>query len=294
MTIQHRWRIIDYSSKDPAMNLAIDEAILRCLLEHHSPNTLRLWQNPPSVIIGCFQNPGSEVNIAACKKLGIDVLRRVSGGGAVYHDYGNLNYSLTVHKSSLKTHLEDVEKSYDLFCNGVIEGLKMLGIDASNQGGDIIIGGKKVSGSAQHRLYDTILHHGTLMVDVNFDMLGRTLGVSDPGRRLINLNDILPCKISLNKIKRAITKGFEKRFDVRLEKRTLFPRERQIAKRLYEMKYNKRDWNIGMKKLIPLKEVSSRSLCSYAPTSTCRQISDLVNMHACSMVEEKNCQRRKS
>ena len=255
MTMQHRWRLLDYSSKDPAMNLAIEEAILRCLLEYCSPDTLCLWQNPPSVIIGCFQSPRSEVNIAACKKLGIDVLRRVSGGGAVYHDYGNLNYSLIVHKSSLKAPLEDVEKSYGLFCSGVIEGLRMLGIYAYNRGGDIMIGGKKFSGSAQHRLYDAILHHGTLMVDVNLDMLGRTLGVSDPQRHLINLHDVLPRRVPLSKIKRAINTGFEKRFNVKLKNGTLTPRERQTAKKLYEIKYSKRYWNIGTKTLIPLKDV---------------------------------------
>jgi lipoate-protein ligase A len=244
MTTQHYWRLLDYSSEDPAMNLAIEEAILRCLLEHSSPNTLRLWQNPPSVIIGRFQISKSEVNIVACKKLGIDILRRVSGGGAVYHDYGNLNYSLIAHKSSLNFQIDNVEKSYDLFCSGVIEGLKMLDIDAYNLGGDIMINGKKVSGSAQHRLYDAILHHGTLMVDVNFDILGRTLRVSDPRRYLINLYDVLPRKVSLNEIKRAIKKGFEKRFNVKFKKRkTLFPRERQTAKRLYEIRYRKRDWN---------------------------------------------------
>jgi lipoate-protein ligase A len=96
----------------------------------------------------------------ACERLGATILRRVSGGGAVYHDHGNLNYSVILHKHSLKTRLDDVEKSYDLLCGGLIEGLKILGIDAYNQKGDIMICGKKVSGSAQHRLYDAILHHG--------------------------------------------------------------------------------------------------------------------------------------
>jgi len=255
MITQHHWRMLDCSSKHPAMNLAIDEAILRCLLEDRSPDTVRLWQNPPTVVIGCFQNPKSEVNIAACKKLGISIVRRVSGGGAVYHDYGNLNYSLIVHKPSLRAHLDDVEKSYDLFCSGVIEGLRTLGIHAYNRKGDIMIGGKKVSGSAQHRLYDAILHHGTLMVDVDLVMLARTLGLSDPERHLINLRDVLPHEVPLSRIKRNIIGGFEKRLNMKLRKGTLTPRERQIAKNLYEAKYSKRDWNIEMKVLIPLKEV---------------------------------------
>jgi lipoate-protein ligase A len=120
----------------------------------------------------------------------------------------------------------------------------MLGIAAHNRKGDIIIDGKKVSGSAQHRLYNTILHHGTLMVDVNLDLLGRTLGLSEPRKYLINLCDVLSHKVPLGKIEKDISKGFEIRFNVKFYKGTLTSRERQIAKKLYELKYSKEDWNI--------------------------------------------------
>jgi lipoate-protein ligase A len=240
----HYWRLLDYSSKDSAMNLAIEEAILRCLLNYGGPNTLRIWQNPPSVVIGYFQNPFEVVNIAFCKKMGINIVRRISGGGAVYHDYGNINYSVFVHASLLKTHMEDVEKSYNLFCGGVIEGLKVLGVEAYNQKGNIMIDGKKVSGSAQHRLYDAILHHGTLMVDVNLDTLEQTLGVCNTEGHLVNLYDVLPNKVPLNKIKKAIKVGFEKIFNMKLKKGTLSPEERRIAERLWKAKYSKRSWNM--------------------------------------------------
>lgn len=237
------WRLLDYSSKNPAMNLAIEEAILRYLLEYSGPNTLRLWQNPPCVVIGYFQNPYSEVNIAICKKLRIPVVRRVSGGGAVYHDYGNLNYSLFVHKSILGTDT-DVEKSYDLFCKGVIEGLKILGIEAYNQRGNILINNKKISGSAQYRLYNVILHHGTLMINVNLNMLKQALRISNPEKILVNLQDVIPAKISLNNIKNAIKIGFEKTLNVKFKEETLTVKERQIAKKLWRVKYSKEDWNI--------------------------------------------------
>jgi lipoate-protein ligase A len=241
--IQHGWRVLHYSSEDPAMNLAIDEAILRCLLEDCSPNTLRLWRNPPSVIIGCFQNQDSNVDVEACKELGINVLRRASGGGAVYHDLGNLNYSLIAHKSSFKADVEDVEKSYDLFCGGVIEGLRMLGIAAYSRKGDILIDGKKISGSAQHRLYNTILHHGTLMVDINLDMLGRSLGLTEPRNYLVTLYDVLSREVPSAKIEKAISSGFEKRLSVMFREGTLTSKERLTAKKLYKLKYSKEDWN---------------------------------------------------
>jgi lipoate-protein ligase A len=188
--------------------------------------------------------------MAVCEKIGINVLRRASGGGAVYHDYGNLNYSLIIHKSSLKFNIDNIEASYNVFCGAVIEGLKLLGIDAYNRGGDIIIHGKKVSGSAQHRLYDVVLHHGTLMIDVNFDVLGRALGLKDPEKYLINLGNVLSDKVSLKKIKDAVNKGFEKRFDMQLMKSVLTAREKQIAEKLWKRKYSKRDWNIKKKTFI--------------------------------------------
>ena len=236
------WRMIDYSSEDPAMNLAIDEAILRSVLENHGPNTLRLWQNPPAVVIGHFQDPKSVASIVDCEKLGIRIFRRVSGGGAVYHDYGNVNYSIIVRKPSLAVGVENVERSYSFFCSGVLEGLGMLRVQARNNSGNIVVEGKKISGSAQHRLYDTILHHGTLMVNVDFSTLGRALKNQNPHATLVNLSEILK-NITIEKTKNAVRKGYEKTFSVNLRKRSLTPNEMRAASSLYQTKYNNRDWN---------------------------------------------------
>ena len=237
------WRMIDYSSKDPAMNLAIDEAILRSVLEQRSPNTLRLWRNPSTVVIGHFQEPESVTSFADCRTLKVRIVRRGSGGGAVYHDYGNLNYSVIVHKSLLNANVENVEESYNFFCAGIIEGLKDLGVQAFNCGGNIMVEGKKISGSAQHRLYDGILHHGTLMVNVDLQTLGRTLRIPDPDNTLMNLSEILRDRIPVNRIKKAVKIGYEKAFDAtfRLEKLSLY--EERMARRLHQLKYNTKDWN---------------------------------------------------
>jgi lipoate-protein ligase A len=236
------WRMIDYSSKDPAMNLAIDEAILRSVLENHGPNTLRLWQNPPAVVIGHFQDPKSVASIADCEMLGIGIFRRVSGGGAVYHDYGNLNYSIIVRKPSLAVGVENVERSYTFFCGGAVEGLGMLSVQARNNGGNIVVEGKKISGSAQHRLYDAILHHGTCMVNVDLSILGRTLKIQNPHATLVNLSEILE-SITMEKTKNAIRKGYEKTCRVNLKKGSLTPNEIRTATILYQTKYSDRDWN---------------------------------------------------
>jgi lipoate-protein ligase A len=236
------WRMIEYSSEDPAMNLAIDEAILRSVLENHGPNTLRLWQNPPAVVIGHFQDPKSAASIAECEKLGIRIFRRVSGGGAVYHDYGNVNYSIIVRKPSLAVGVENVERSYSFFCSGVVEGLGMLSVQARNNSGNIVVEGKKISGSAQHRLYDAILHHGTFMVNVDFSTLGRALKIQNPHAILVNLSEILE-SITMEKTKNAIREGYEKTCRVNLKKGSLTPNEMHTATSLYQKKYNNRDWN---------------------------------------------------
>jgi len=236
------WRMIDYSSEDPAMNLAIDEAILRSVLENHGLNTLRLWQNPPAVVIGHFQDHKSVASIADCESSGIGIFRRVSGGGAVYHDYGNVNYSIIVRKPSLTVGVENVERSYSFFCGGVVEGLGVLSVQARNNSGNIVVEGRKISGSAQHRLYDTILHHGTCMVNVDFNMLGRALRIQNPHAILVNLSEILR-GITIEQTKNAIRKGYEKTCGVNLKKGSLTPNEMRTATSLYQTKYNNRDWN---------------------------------------------------
>jgi len=254
MKDQRHWRLLDYSSKNPAMNLAIEEAILRCRLESRGPNTLRFWRNPPSIVIGCFQNPWKEVNLAICKELGISVFRRASGGGTVYHDYGNLNYSLIIHKSSLETSLDDIEKSYDIFCSGVIEGLKILGIDAYNRGNSIMIVERKISGSAQHRLYDVILHHGTLMVNVDLHALEHALNLSNVERQLANLMTTLSENVSLGKIKKAIVRGFEKTLNVKFEKGSLTPEEWQVARMLHGIKYSTSEYIFNRTTITKIKK----------------------------------------
>lgn len=243
------WRLLDYSSKNSEVNLAVEEAILRCLLEYDGTNTIRFWQNPPSVIIGHFQDTKRVVDLVACEKLRVNVIRRISGGGAVYHDYGNINYSVFVKKESLEANLraavEDVEKSYTIFCRGVIEGLETLGIDSYSIKGNIMVKGKKVSGSAQHRLYNVILHHGTLMVDVNMEVLEQILRISNSERSLINLYEVLPNKVPSDMIKDALQNGFEKTFNIKLKRGSLTSNEKHTAKKLYRMKYSQTWWNIN-------------------------------------------------
>ena len=144
-------------STDPCYNLAFEQYIL----EHkRDGDWLLLWQNDKTVVIGLNQNAEEELNSGYVAENGVKVVRRMTGGGAVYHDLGNLNYSFI-------TGLGDAERfTLEKFTRPVCQALKRLGIDAAVGGrNDIMVNGKKVSGVAQRICGNRILHHGTLLFD---------------------------------------------------------------------------------------------------------------------------------
>ena len=164
-------RYIINNSTDPYFNIALEEY---CLM-HVDPGEdyFMLWQNEPSIIIGRNQNTLEEINQRSVKERGIKVVRRISGGGAVYHDLGNLNF----------TFISRVEPgraiNFSVFTEPIIDVLKELGVDAMLAGrNDIVAYGKKISGNAQRLYRRKFLHHGTLLFDVNIDDLAEALNVS--------------------------------------------------------------------------------------------------------------------
>jgi lipoate-protein ligase A len=164
-------RYIINNSTNPYFNIALEEY---CLM-HVDPGEdyFLLWQNEPSIIIGRNQNTLEEINQRFVKERGIKVVRRISGGGAVYHDLGNLNF----------TFISRVEPgrpiNFSVFVNPIINVLKELGVDATLVGrNDIVAYGKKISGNAQRLYRRKFLHHGTLLFDVNIEDLAEALNVS--------------------------------------------------------------------------------------------------------------------
>lgn len=167
-------RYLRNESLDPHYNMAFDEF---CLQELESDEVLfYLWQNRPAVIIGLNQNAYAEVNIPYLEEKGIALARRVTGGGAVYHDLQNLNYTI-VGKSS------DIERDYPQYAGILAEALRSLGVPAELSGrNDIMVEGKKVSGYAKRVWKDRLMVHGTLMFNVDLEELTRALAV--PGSKL--------------------------------------------------------------------------------------------------------------
>lgn len=146
---------------DPFYNLALEEYLFRKI---EDKDVFLLWRNRPSVVVGCYQNISQEVNLLQLKQRGVPVVRRMSGGGTVYHDLGNINYSL----------MRDREKclDYGRFLSVILSALQSLGIQAEqDKVSDLCIRKKKISGSAQKVSGNRVLHHGTLLYDSDLTLL---------------------------------------------------------------------------------------------------------------------------
>lgn len=164
---------LETNSLDPAYNLAFEETVLRWRTQG---DYLLLWQNDNTVVVGQNQNAEAEIDRAFVEAHGIHVVRRTTGGGAVYHDMGNLNYSFI-------TDIGDAQRlTMERFTRPVVEALRGLGLQAEASGrNDILVEGRKVSGTAQRMMGGRILHHGTLLFDANPDMVAGALH-ADPAK----------------------------------------------------------------------------------------------------------------
>ncbi|MEG2037634.1 MAG: lipoate--protein ligase family protein, partial [Ruthenibacterium sp.] len=158
---------LETGSQNPYYNLAFEEFVLT---ERREGDYLLLWQNANTIVIGQNQNAEEEINRAFVEEHGIHVVRRTTGGGAVYHDLGNLNYSFLTDVSDSGT------MSMARFTAPVVQALRDLGVQAEASGrNDILADGKKVSGTAQRLSRHRILHHGTLLFDSNPAMIAGAL-----------------------------------------------------------------------------------------------------------------------
>ncbi len=172
------WRLIGLEQNSAFMNMGIDEAIIEGVKAGSSKPTIRFYKwNPSAVSIGRFQSMRDEVNIDVCKSLGVDYVRRITGGGAVYHDSeGELTYSLIAPESLFP---RDIKESYAVICGWIINGLESIGIDAQfSPINDISVNGKKISGNAQTRREGVLLQHGTILYKLDIAKMFSVLNVS--------------------------------------------------------------------------------------------------------------------
>ena len=172
------WRVVGLEARDAFFNMAIDQIVMEGIRNGTSEPTVRFYTwAPGAVSIGRFQSLLEEVNIDNCKSLGIDFVRRITGGGAVYHDsMGEITYSVIARENDLST---GVTETYKLISQWIIAGLGNLGIKAEFAPiNDITVCGKKVSGNAQTRKSGVVLQHGTVLYDLNIQKMFSLLNIS--------------------------------------------------------------------------------------------------------------------
>ena len=164
--------IINLTTTDPAFNLAAEQYVFDCLPKDRS--YFMLWQNENAIIIGKYQNTLAEINRPYVEAHKIKVVRRLSGGGAVYHDLGNLNYTYITDAGELET------LNMRVFCEPIVRALAEFGVAAEINGrNDMTIDGKKFSGNAQYLRHGRVMHHGTLLYNSDLSAVSKALQV-DP------------------------------------------------------------------------------------------------------------------
>ncbi len=252
--MKQEWRLLLMGAASAFENMAVDEAILRCVAEGKSQSTLRFYRWEPSAVsIGYFQGIEQEVDLEACRQKGVDVIRRLTGGGAVFHDRkGEITYSLTM-SDSYPGIPRKVLDSYALLCAGLVEGLKRLGLDAEfSPINDILVRGKKISGNAQTRRFKGILQHGTLLCEVNPHLMFSLLKVPSEKVRDKLIEGVEQRVTSVKRelgevdeqaIIQAMMAGFAQALSITLVPGVLSEQELALAEQLKVERYGAKEWN---------------------------------------------------
>ncbi len=235
------------SSTDPALNLALEEVLFDSLSPANTGIFL-IWQNASSIIIGRHQNTSEEINGEYCTAHGISVVRRETGGGAVYHDLGNVNFSFMSWVS--KNRLGGFEE----YMEPMVMALRDLGIPAEfTSRNDITVNGRKVCGTAQRRFGQKMLHHGCVLVDADTSVLSGALaadpekfqskGIASHKARVANLIEFLPPLTGREEAVAMVIEAMRKRCGSELR----HPEESMLrkAEELAGKKYRNWDWNWG-------------------------------------------------
>lgn len=235
--------MLDFEEDNPGMNMAIDEAVLLAVEKGMIPNTVRFWKNRNAVAIGYSQKVEKEIHQAACRRSGVAIVRRFTGGGAVYQNYGNLNWTVVIRRDDYPGRsISGVSDIFQVLSRPIIQGLEMLGLRSEfKPPNGICIGGKKISGMAAYVKRESLLCHGTLLVYGDFSLMRHVL--RNQKVEVTTLEEKLSERFSMKDVKDAIVKGFDTVFCIRMNRGELSNEEKALAVSLYTEKYIARRWN---------------------------------------------------
>ncbi|MGA1866500.1 MAG: biotin/lipoate A/B protein ligase family protein [Thermoplasmatota archaeon] len=268
-----RFRLIVDGPLTPADNMARDEALLRRVIAKESVPCLRFYRwRPAGLSIGRFQSVGKGMDLEACRKYGVEMVRRLTGGEAVLHD-DEITYSIIVPVTHPRFEGRGVVDTYRTISRALVKGLGLTGVDSSMADGaptrpdpagqgvcfytptvyEIVAGGKKIIGSAQAREKLVILQHGSIPIDWDIDKQLEVMGVSKEYRdafrelfkhRATTISEQLGRRPDIQELVYNFSRGFEEVFDMELEPSEYSVQESKMANWLVDRKYGSDEWNM--------------------------------------------------
>ena len=237
------FRIIDTGVREGRSNIAFDAALIELRQQDRVPDTIRFLRFPPTALIGRHQDLSREVNLEFCEEDNVGTVRRITGGGAIYLDEGQLGWEIVFHRSSLGiAALPDLARE---ICNAAAAGLAELGVNAKfRPRNDIEVDGRKISGTGGFFDGDILIYQGTVLVDMNPAQMVRALNIpaakvakhdlDSAEQRIVTLKELLGDELpDLETIKAALIKGFTEGLGITAEQGEISGAEEELAKRHY-------------------------------------------------------------
>ena len=254
--------------ENPWFNMAFEEALARIVsVGVIEEPCLRIWRNREAIVIGYMRNVEDEVNVELANKWGIPIIRRFTGGGAVYHDLGNINYTIVI-KPREKIE-KPVDYMYSELLNGILLALRKLGLNPYVENiNDIVVNGRKVSGTAATLFWNIAFLHGSLLVSTNLEKLKAVLKIPPKGKyvkkvspvkyRVENISNLLRRKTSMKEIIENIISGYEEllKAEAYLDKPSSL--ELRLANLLFKERYVKKTWNTKRRSIWEYRDLEDK------------------------------------
>jgi lipoate-protein ligase A len=239
-------KFIENTSTNPYYNLAFEEYIFKNLKE----DVVLLWRNAPAIIVGKHQNTVEEINTDYVKEKDIKIVRRITGGGAVYHDLGNLNFSFITNAENTS---EIDFKTHNI---PILNALKQLGVNCELSGrNDMVIEGKKFSGIAQSVAKGRVLNHGTILFDSDLGVLSQALkvkqdkieskGIKSVASRVTNIREHLTEDVDVLEFKEVLLKNIFRFLEKPVTRHELSEADKEAVDAMVKDRYNTWEWNYG-------------------------------------------------
>jgi lipoate-protein ligase A len=243
------WRLLDISYQSPYRNLALEEALLRSSKSENFMRTVRIWANSATTVVGRFQDVSMEVDLQLCSRNGVQIVRRFTGGGTVYHDEGNLN--ITILNKRECTGLETVQR---INMSIIRRTLSKLGVESIiDPPNSLLVDGEKVAGSAAAVNREFILWHASLLISTDLEMLEQilspskkhvpTIHVRSNWHPTTSLQKFLHKPLQVSDVRTRFLESMQDMLGAELTSSSLSSQEKGVLQKLYDYKYSKNYWN---------------------------------------------------